>query len=153
LSGEVGYAVVKESSVAGCAFVMVRVRAEARGHGVGSELLAAASLEAAALGKDSLYGRVDAADNVALGWVTRRGFVEISRALEQIGELQEVEPHPAPPLGIELRPAEKSDLENIYAVAVEATPDLAMDAEVRAQPYDVWLQQHARATFHVAVEN
>jgi GNAT superfamily N-acetyltransferase len=153
LHGDAGYAIVKESSVDGCAFTMVRVRPEVRGHGVGSDLLAAASLEAEALGLEALYGRVDAADDVSLGWVTRRGFVEISRDLEQIRELNEVEPHPVPPPGIDLRPGKESDLENIYAVAVEATPDLAMDAEVRAQPYEQWLRGHARATFHVAVEN
>jgi GNAT superfamily N-acetyltransferase len=152
LHSDAGYAIVKESSVAGCAFTMVRVRAEERGRGVGSELLAAASDEARALGLEALYGRVEAADDVALGWVTRRGFVEISRDIEQSRALDGVEPHPVPPPGIELRPGTESDLENIYAVAVEATPDLAMDAEVRAQPYELWLREHARATFHVAVE-
>ena len=152
LHGDAGYALVKESSVDGCAFTMVRVRPEERGRGVGSALLAAASVEARALGKESLYGRVDADDKAALAWVTRRGFVEISRDIEQTRVLKEVEPHPAPPAGIELRLAEEGDLEGIYAVAVEATPDLAVDAELRALPYEQWLRENAHSTFHVAVE-
>ncbi len=153
LHGDAGYALVKESSVAGCAFVMVRVRPEARRRGVGSELLAAASVEADALGKDSLYGRVEAADEAALAWVTRRGFVEISRDIEQTRTLEEAEPRPVPPPGIELRAAEDADLEDIYVVAVEATPDLAVGAELRALPYEQWRREHAQATFHVAVED
>jgi GNAT superfamily N-acetyltransferase len=153
LHGDAGYVIVKESSVDGCAFTMVRVRPEARGRGVGGALLAAASVEARALGKDSLYGRVDADDESALGWVTRRGFVEISRDIEQTRTLEEVEPHPVPPPGIELRPAEDGDLEDIYAIAVEATPDLAVDAELRALPYEQWRRENVHATFHVAIES
>lgn len=153
LHGDAGYAIVKESSVDGCAFTMVRVRPEARGRGVGSELLAAASLEAVALDKDSLYGRVDAADTASVDWATRRGFVEISRDLEQVRELREDEPQPVSPPGIELRLSREEDLPGIYAVAVEATPDLAVGAELRALPYEQWRREHARATFHVALED
>jgi GNAT superfamily N-acetyltransferase len=152
LSGSRGYAVVKESSVDGCAFTMVRVRPRARGRGIGSELLAAASGEARSLGADALYGRVDAGDDASLAWVTRRGFAEISRDLEQVRELSDAEPAPALPPGIELRLVAESDLEGIYAIAVEATPDLAVDAEMRAIPYEQWLHQHERSTFHVAFE-
>ena len=152
LYGDVGYAVVKESSVAGCAFTMVRVLPEARGRGVGSELLAAASLEAAALGKGELYGRVEAADETSVDWVTRRGFVEISRDLEQVRMLDAAEPPPVPPPGIELRPAHDGDFEGMYAVAVEATPDIAIDG-MRALPYSKWRRGHARSTFHVALED
>jgi L-amino acid N-acyltransferase YncA len=144
---------VKESSVDGCAYTMVRVRPEARERGVGSELLAAASVEARALGKGSLYGRVDANDECSLGWATRRGFVEISRDLEQVRELREYEPQPVPPPGVELRLSREDDLPGIYAVAVEATPDLAVDAELRALPYEQWRREGARSTFHVALED
>jgi mycothiol synthase len=153
LSGDAGYAIVKESSVDDCAFTMVRVLPEARGRGVGGELLAAASTEARSLGVGALYGRVDAEDEASLAWVTRRGFVEISRDLEQVRELGSDEPAPEPPSGIEVRPAAESDLEGAYAVAVEATPDLAVDAQLRALPYEQWLRQHERATLHVALEH
>src|SRR4051794_22858186 len=153
LHGSEGYAIVKESSVAGCAFTMVRVRPEARGRGVGGELLAAASLEAAALDKDSLYGRVDGEDEASLGWVTRRGFVEISRDVEQVRELRENEPQPVPPPGIELRLSREDDLPGIYAVAVEGTPDLAVGADLQALPYEQWRRELTQATFHVALED
>jgi GNAT superfamily N-acetyltransferase len=83
--------------------------------------------------------------------VTRRGFVEICRDVEQVRELG-VEHEPEAPAGIAIRLAAEAELAGIYAVAVEATPDLAMDAEVRAAPYERWLREHGRATFHVALE-
>jgi GNAT superfamily N-acetyltransferase len=153
LHGDDGYVLVKESSVAGCAYTMVRVRPEARGRGIGGKLLAAASVEARALGKEALSGRVKAADEAALAWVTRRGFVEISRDLEQVRVLGRDEPAPVPPPGIELRLAGDGDFEGMYAVAVEATPDMAVDAELQALPYDQWRRAHARSIFHVAAED
>lgn len=151
LHGSEGYAIVKESSVEGCAFTMVRVRPEARGRGIGSELLTAASVEARALDKGALFGRVDGEDEASLGWVTRRGFVEISRDFEQVRELAGYEAQPSPPAGIDVRLAGDGDLEGIYAVAVEATPDIAV-AGMRALPYEQWRRASAHATFHVAVE-
>ena len=50
LFGEDGYAVVKESSLTGCAFAMVRVLPAVWRQGVGSTLLAVCSDEARALG-------------------------------------------------------------------------------------------------------
>jgi len=152
LWGDRGYAIIKESSVAGCAFTMVRVRPEARGRGIGTALLAAASAEARALDKDALYGRVGGDDDVSLGWVTRRGFVEISRDLKQVRELGETEPEPVPPPGIEIGVAQPPDYDGMYAVAVEATPDMAIDAELSAAPYERWLRENANATFHFARE-
>ena len=73
LHGSEGYVIVKESSVAGCAFTMVRVRPEARGRGIGTALLAVASDEARALDKGALFGRVEAFDDVALGIGQRSG--------------------------------------------------------------------------------
>ena len=127
LHGSEGYVVVKESSVEGCAFTMVRVRPEARGRGIGTELLAAASDEARALDKGALFGRVE--DEASLGWVTRRGFVEVSREFEQVRELTKDEAPPFPPAGIEVRPGRDGDLEGIYRVAVEATPDIPHPGE------------------------
>lgn len=151
LHGREGYALVKESSVEGCAFTMVRVRAEARGRGIGSALLASASTEAQALDKVALFGYVKGADDASLGWVTRRGFVELSREFEQVRELADDEALPAPPAGIEVRLSGDGDLEEIYAVAVDATPDVAI-AGMRALPYEEWRREHAHATFHVALE-
>jgi len=152
LHGEDGYAVVKESSLDDCAFTMVRVLPGARRRGIGTALLAAASDEARALGLGSLYGRVKAEDVESLGYVRRRGFSEIAREVEQTRELGD-EPPPPPLAGIELRLWEPADLAAIYAVAVEATPDLALDADVRAAPYERWLRESSSSTFHVALED
>lgn len=151
LFGESGYAVVKESSLSGCAFAMVRVLPGARRQGIGSALLGACSDEARALGLGALYGRVDGDDPESLGFVQRRGFVEIAREVEQIRELGAEEP-PEPPAGITLAELLPEQLEGVYAVAVEATPDMALDAEVEAAPYERWLAESRGRTFHVALE-
>jgi GNAT superfamily N-acetyltransferase len=72
--------------------------------------------------------------------------------VEQVRELA-VETLPAPPPGVGIRLADEADLEGIYAAAIEATPDMAMDAAISAAPYERWLVQHARSTFHVALEH
>jgi mycothiol synthase len=152
LHGGEGYAIVKLSSLAGCAFAMVRVLPEARRQGIGSSLLAAASDEARALGRSGLFGRVDGADTGSLGFVVRRGFVEIAREVEQIRELG-AERAPQPPPGIEIRVGVEGDREGLYAVAVEATPDMALEAAIEALPADRWLAEHHDRTFHVALES
>lgn len=151
LHGEEGYAVVKESSLAGCAFAMVRVLPEARRKGVGSALLAACSDKARALGKGSLYGRVGGDDTESLAYVERRGFVVISQEVEQICELGD-EPPPEPPPGITLAELTSERLEGVYAVAVEATPDMAIGAVVGATPYEHWLQEMKSRIIVVALD-
>jgi GNAT superfamily N-acetyltransferase len=136
--GEAGYALVKESSVVGSAYTMVRVLPEERRRGVGSALLAACSDEARELGKGSLYGRVEGDDAESLAWVERRGFVVLSQDVEQIRELGD-ERAPEPPLGISLAALRPEHLEGVYAVAVDATRDMAVGAEVAARPYEAWL--------------
>lgn len=152
LHGEEGYALVKPGSVAGAAYTMVRVLPAARRQGIGTALLRAASLEARALGLGSLYGRVKVDDAESLGYVARRGFVEIGLEVEQARELGGDEQAPPAPTGTTIRLSEPADLEGIYAVAVEATPDMALDTDVVAAPYDRWLVEHSRSTFHVALE-
>jgi mycothiol synthase len=151
LHGEVGCAVVKPSSLADCAFTMVRVVPEARLRGIGSALLAACSDEARALGLGSLYGRVDGDDRVSLGFVQRRGFAEIGREVEQIRDLGVEEPS-VPPAGIVLAELAPEQLAGVYAVAVDATPDMALDAAIEAAPYDLWLARIRSRFIHVAVE-
>ena len=122
---------MKESSLVGCAFTMVRVLPEERRHGVGSALLAACSDEARELGKGALFGRVEGDDPESLAWVERRGFVVISQDVEQIRELGD-ESAPEPPPGIALAELCPEHLEGVYAVAVDATPDMAVGAAIAA---------------------
>jgi GNAT superfamily N-acetyltransferase len=150
--GREGYATVKRSSVDDAAFAMVRVLPEARRRGIGSALLAGASAEARSLDCGSLYGRVEGDDPDSLAFVTRRGFVELAREVEQTRELGS-EPPPAPLPGIAIRRGADDDLRGIHDVAVEATPDIAMDAKIRALPFGEWCARHVRSTFHVALES
>jgi mycothiol synthase len=152
IHGEAGYAIVKESSLVDCAFTMVRVLPEARRQGIGSELLAACSDEARALGKGFLFGRVDGDDAESSAYVERRGFVVISREVEQIRELGD-EAAPEPPPGITLAELAPEQLEGVYAVAVDATPDMAMDAAIEAAPYERWLAEMANRIVTVALED
>jgi mycothiol synthase len=152
IHGEAGYAIVKESSLVGCAFTMVRVLPEARRRGVGSALLAACSDEARELRKGSLFGRVEGDDPDSLAWVERRGFVVISQDVEQTRELGD-ESAPEPPPGIVLAELRPEHVQGVYAVAVDATPDLAVGAEIAARPYDGWLAEMQDRIVVVALED
>lgn len=151
LLGTDGFAVVKESSLADCAFSMVRVLPEARRRGIGSALLAACADEGRAMGLGSLYGRVAGEDDTSFGFVQRRGFVEIGREIEQVRELGAVGTSEAP-AGIVLAELAPEHLAGVYSVAVEATPDMALDAEIEAAPYERWLAEMEGRTIHVALE-
>ncbi len=151
IHGEAGYAIVKDSSLVGCAFSMVRVLPEARRRGVGTALIAACSEEARALGKESLFGRVDGDDAESFAWVERRGFIVISQDVEQVRELGD-EAAPELPPGIALAELAPEHLDGVYAVAVEATPDMAIDAEIEAAPCERWLAQAKDRIIVVALE-
>ena len=151
IHGEAGYALVKESSVVGSAYTMVRVLPEERRQGVGSALLAACSDEARELGKGSLYGRVEGDDADSLAWVERRGFVVLSQDVEQVRELGD-ERAPEPPPGISLAALRPEHLEGVYAVAVDATPDMAVGADAAARPYEAWLAEIESRIIVVALE-
>ena len=101
LLGEDGYAVVKESSLADCAFAMVRVAPEARRQGADSALLAVCSDEARALELAALYGRVDGEDDASLGCVEaasarlgRRGGLPAARDLHAGGQRRDAGAEP-----------------------------------------------------------
>jgi mycothiol synthase len=146
-----GYAVVKPSSLAGLAFAMPRVLPEARRRGVGSALLASCEDEARTLGLHGLWSRVEGDDPEALAFAMHRGFVEIGREVEQTRVLGD-EPPPEPPEGIELVQGTDEHLASIYAVAVEVTPGMALDAEIAAPPYELWLAETRGRVFQVALE-
>jgi len=131
---------------------MVRVVPHARRRGIGSALLGACSVEARALGLEALYGRVEGEDDQSLRFVERRGFVEIGREVEQKRELG-AESEPAAPPGIVITELAPDHLPGAYAVAVDAVPDLALDAELEAVPYERWLEKTRSRFLHVALED
>jgi GNAT superfamily N-acetyltransferase len=129
-----GYAFVACSSLPGSAFAMVRVRPDARRQGIGSALLAAAAEEARTLEADAMWGRVKPDDEASFSFVRKRGFEEFGRDVMLVRELASDEgeiPAGIVELGGEHREA-------AYAVAVECTPDMAIDPPARARPYDEW---------------
>jgi GNAT superfamily N-acetyltransferase len=148
---DAGYALVRRSPVEGCAFAMVRVVPARRRQGIGSALLSEASEVARGLGLVGLCGLVDGDDSESLGFVTRRRFLEIGRQVEQIRVLG-AEPWPAPPVSIDLQELRSEYLRGVYAVAVEATRDMAVNVVIAAAPYEHWAEGLRGRIVHLALD-
>jgi GNAT superfamily N-acetyltransferase len=121
----VGCVFVNRSSVPGRAFALPRVVPEARGRGVGSELLAVALKYARELGCEVARSHVDGADDASVQFAEQRRFVEVDRQVELVRPLAAEEPEAEPPPGIELaglRPEQRDDLRALLTVAVEDMP-------------------------------
>lgn len=138
LHGSDGFAYVQVSSVPGVAFGMVRVRPSARGHGVGTALLAAARERARSLDCAGMWGRVHEPDADSLRFATSRGFAEIGRDIEV---LLTVTPTPWPPGIVELA---DQYLTGAYEVVAEATPEVALPQIAAAPPFEDWLAKERR---------
>jgi mycothiol synthase len=132
-----GYAFVAPSSFPRNPFAMVRVHPDRRRRGVGSALLAAASLQARALDGTSMWGRVRAEDGASMSFVNRRGFEQIGREVELVREVGPDEgegPAGVVELGLEHR-------RGAYQVAVESVGDIPRAGERgKAKPYDEWVE-------------
>jgi mycothiol synthase len=148
---DAGCALVRRSPVEGCAFAMVRVMPAERRCGIGSVLLSEASEVARGLGLVGLCGLVDGDDFESLGFVSRRGFLEIARQVEQVRVLG-AEPWPAPPAGIELQELRPEYLRGVYTVAVEATRDMAVNVVIAATSYERWAEELRGRIVHVALD-
>ena len=151
LWGDAGYALVRRSPVERCAFAMVRVLPAERRRGIGSALLSESSGVARGLGLVGLCGLIDGDDGESLGFVSRRGFLEIARQVEQIRVLG-AEPWPAPLPSIELDELRSEHLRGVYAVAVEATRDMAVNVVIAAPRYERWAEELRGRIAHVALD-
>ena len=129
-----GYTYVVRSSVPGNAYAMVRVHPGSRRAGVGSALLKAAADEARRLGLHSMWGRVQPDDEASLAFARRRGFDEIGRDVLLVRELRAGDGDQAAGV-VELREEHRR---GAYAVAVECTPDMAVDPPAEAPPFEEW---------------
>jgi mycothiol synthase len=121
----VGCVFVNRSSVPGRAFALPRVVPEARGHGVGSELLAVALRYARELSCVVARSHVDGADAGSVRFAERRGFGEVDRQVELVRPLRAGEPQAEAPPGIELadlQPERRDELRALLATAVEDMP-------------------------------
>jgi GNAT superfamily N-acetyltransferase len=120
----------------------VAVVPDARGAGVGSELLQALSDWARGLGYVELMGAVKEVDAASLAWAAERGFVEVGRnSLLALDLTSADSPAVEPPAGIEIVSwADRPDAApGMYAVAREAYPDVPGEDEAEVAPYEEWL--------------
>lgn len=115
---------------------------EARGAGVGSSLFREIAVWVSARGCIELESSVREDDPASLAWVERRGFREVGRNSTLALDLADVEePAVEPPAGIEIVSwAERDGLERgMYAVALEAYPDIPGEGDEEAASFEQWL--------------
>ncbi len=120
----------------------VAVAPEFRRAGVGSALLDALSVWARDLGYVDLMGPVKETDDVSLAWARRRGFVEIGRnSILALDLTRAMQPTVHAPDGIEVVSwAERPDAAaGMYAVALEAYPDVPGEEDAEVAPFEEWL--------------
>jgi mycothiol synthase len=120
----------------------VAVAPEFRRAGVGSALLDALSVWASDLGYVDLMGPVKETDDVSLAWARRRGFVEIGRnSILALDLTRAMQPTVHAPDGIEVVSwAERPDAAaGMYAVALEAYPDVPGEEDAEMAPFEEWL--------------
>jgi GNAT superfamily N-acetyltransferase len=113
-----------------------------RGRGVGSAILAQLERWGAERGCAAIQTQVEEDDEASLAWAQRRGFGEVGRESQLVLELAAVDaPAVSPPPGIEIvtwaaRPGIERDL---YAVYVEAEPDIPGEEANEVAPFEKWL--------------
>jgi GNAT superfamily N-acetyltransferase len=115
---------------------------EARGEGIGSALFRELAAWVSARGCIELESVVREDDPASLAWVERRGFREVGRNSTLALDLATVdEPAVDPPPGIEIVSwAEREGLERgMYAVALEAYPDIPGEGDEEAASFAEWL--------------
>jgi GNAT superfamily N-acetyltransferase len=119
-----------------------RVVPDARGRGIGDELLGRLGAWAAALGYGELIGEVREIDAGSIAWAAQRDFVEVGRNSKLVLELAGLEPPSVDlPDGIEIVSwAERPELaEAMYAVACEAYPDVPGGEDEVMMSFEEWL--------------
>jgi len=120
----------------------VRVVSGERGKGRGTALLQRLGRWARELGYRELIGEVRERDADSIEWTERRGFVEVGRNSRLVLDLASIEPPEIdPPAGVAVTTwAERPDLiEDVYAVAREAYPDVPGEADEVMPSFEQWL--------------
>lgn len=123
---------------------ILTVLPEARGAGVGSELLGALRAWSRDQGLKALQGWIEEDDAASLAWAARRCFAEVGRESLLALDLADVAvPDPAPPPGIELTTlAERPELaRGLYEVVLEAGPDIPGHEEQEPSSFEEWMRE------------
>jgi mycothiol synthase len=139
----VGCGIAAPSHFGGRAFIAVRVLAEHRRRGIGTELLRTLSAHARSLGREGVNAFVYADEPHSIAFAEHFGLVEADYQLEQVRAIGE-EPAPELPEGLEVVPLAGGRDELLtavwHAVAVEAYADLPLPGEVTYK-LDEWLRE------------
>jgi GNAT superfamily N-acetyltransferase len=115
---------------------------DARGRGVGSAVLGELRRWSAERGCPFTETSVAEDDEPSVAWAERRGYREVGRNSRLVLELDGVEaPAIDPPEGIEIAAwAERPGIERaLYAVYVEAEPDIPGEEGNEVPPFEKWL--------------
>jgi mycothiol synthase len=144
------------SSFGDKAYIMARVLAEHRRHGVGSELVRALVEHARALGRNGINTFVEADDADSVRFAEKLGLAEVDYQLEQV-RLVGDEPEPAVPEGIlivQLGRRREELLAEVWPVAAEGYEDMPLPGSV-THPRATWLRDEATRPdgSYVAYEN
>jgi GNAT superfamily N-acetyltransferase len=129
------------------AIAEVRVPPPHRGRGHALDLLRALSGWVAERGVTELRGEVWEDDPESLAWAERQGFREIGRSVRVGLDLTAIEPpSPDPPPGIEIVTwSERPDAaRGMYAVVLEALPDIPGEEDSDAGTFEEWLERDMR---------
>jgi mycothiol synthase len=113
-----------------------------RGRGVGSAIYAELERWGAERGCTAMQTQVHEDDEASLAWAARRGFREVGRESQLVLDLDAVDaPAVSPPPGIEIVTwAERPGIErDLYAVNVEAEPDIPGEEANEVAPFEKWL--------------
>jgi mycothiol synthase len=106
-------------------YAQVGVVLSARRQGVGAALLAAVSAHARGIGKSGLTLEVAEDDPDSLGWVERRGFVEVERQKSLELDLASVPVSTgSPPAAVSIVPRSAEHESAMYRVGLEAAKDI-----------------------------
>jgi len=140
----VGCGIAAPSHFGGRAFVAVRVLAEHRRRGIGTELMHALSAHARSLGREGINAFVYANEPHSIAFVERFGLADADYQLEQVRTVGD-ESAPELPAGLELVAVagrREELLAAAWPVALEAYADLPLPGEVTYN-LDEWLREEA----------
>jgi len=144
----VGSAVVAVHAQSPDPFAETCVLPSERRRGIGSALYETVSDWARDRGKEVLEVWIEDSQPDGLSFARNRGFAQVARELRVALDLTRTEaPRVEPPPGVTITAwAERPDLaRGMYAVALEALPDIPGEEEHDVEPFEDWLAHEMQA--------